>query len=174
MITLIKPDNETLPQPEDRISIFLGGTIEMGNSEDWQTEIYNRLKDVDDTIGFFDNIDVFNPRRDSWDSSWVQEQANPQFNGQVNWELDNIEDSDIIFFNILPDSKSPITLMEIGLCKDKGTSVIVCCPDGFYRKGNVDVICSRYGMQQYKDIDSAFGALLTEINRVGRNKKIKW
>ena len=173
MITLIKPDNETLPQPDDRISIFLGGTIEMGNSDDWQTDIYKRLCEVDDSIGFFDNIDVFNPRRDSWDSSWTQEQANPQFNGQVNWELDNIEDSDIIFFNILPDSKSPITLMEIGLCKDR-PSVIVCCPEGFYRKGNVDIVCSRYGMQQYTDIDSAFGALLTEINKVGRNKKIEW
>ena len=173
MITLIKPDNETLPQPDDRISIFLGGTIEMGNSDDWQTDIYKRLCEVDDSIGFFDNIDVFNPRRDSWDSSWTQEQANPQFNGQVNWELDNIEDSDIIFFNILPDSKSPITLMEIGLCKDR-PSVIVCCPEGFYRKGNIDIVCSRYGMQQYTDIDSAFGALLTEINKVGRNKKIAW
>lgn len=173
MITLIKPDNETLPQPDDRISIFLGGTIEMGNSDDWQTEIYNSLKIVDDNMGFCDNIDVFNPRRESWDSSWTQEQANPQFNGQVNWELDNIEDSDIIFFNILPDSKSPITLMEIGLCKDR-PSVIVCCPDGFYRKGNIDIVCSRYGMQQYTDIDSAFGALLTEINKVGRNKKIAW
>lgn len=172
MITLIKPDNETLSPSDDTISIFLGGTIQMGNSEDWQTEIYNRLKDIDETIGFFDNIDLFNPRRDSWDSSWVQEQSNPQFNGQVNWELDNIEDSNIIFFNILPESKSPITLMEIGLCKDKCASVIVCCPDGFYRKGNVDVVCSRYGMQQYKDIDSAFGALLTEINRAGRSKNV--
>jgi hypothetical protein len=173
MIALIKPDNEMLPQPDDRISIMLGGTIEMGNSDDWQTDIYNRLCKVDDTLGFFDNIDVFNPRRDSWDSSWTQEQSNPQFNEQVNWELDNIEDSDIIFFNILPDSKSPITLMEIGLCKNK-SSVIVCCPDGFYRKGNVDIVCSRYGMQQYADIDSAFGALLTEINKAGRNKKIQW
>ena len=172
MITLIKPDNESLPQ-DGNLSIFLGGTIEMGNSEDWQTEIYNSLKIVDDNMGFCDNIDVFNPRRESWDSSWTQEQANPQFNGQVNWELDNIEDSDIIFFNILPDSKSPITLMEIGLCKDR-PSVIVCCPEGFYRKGNVDIVCSRYGMQQYTDIDSAFGALLTEINKVGRNKKIEW
>jgi hypothetical protein len=173
MISLIKPDNETLPQPDSNISLFLGGTIDLANSEDWQTEIYNRLKDVDDTLGFFDNIDVLNPRRDAWDSSWAQKQSNPQFNEQVNWELDNIEDSDIIFFNILPDSKSPITLMEIGLCKDK-RSVIVCCPEGFYRKGNVDIVCSRYGIQQYTDIDSAFGALLTEINKAGRNKKVSW
>ena len=173
MITLIKPDNESLPQPDSNISIMLGGTIEMGNSEDWQTEIYNRLKNIDDTLGFFDNIDVFNPRRDSWDSSWTQKQSNPQFNEQVNWELDSIEDSDIIFFNILPDSKSPITLMEIGLCKHK-KNVIICCPEGFYRKGNVDIVCSRYGMQQYTDIHSAFGALLTEINKASRNKKVSW
>jgi hypothetical protein len=33
-------------------------------------------------------------------------------------------------------------------------------------------VCSRYGIQQYTDIDSAFGALLTEINKAGRNKKV--
>ena len=124
-------------------------------------------------VNFFKfDIAFYNPRRDEWDSSWSQEQSNPKFNEQVNWELDNIENSDIVFFNILPDSKSPITLMEIGLCKGK-SSVIVCCPDEFYRKGNVSVVCSRYGMQHYTNIDSAFGALLTEINKVARKITLK-
>jgi hypothetical protein len=171
MIYEIKPDSENLQNlSEDAIRIFLGGSIDMGSSKKWASELINKMIKVKT---FECDIAFLNPRRDSWDSSWTQEQSNPQFNEQVNWELDNIEDSDIIFFNILPDSKSPITLMEIGLCKNK-SSVIVCCPDGFYRKGNVDIVCSRYGMQQYTDIDSAFGALLTEINKAGRNKKIQW
>jgi hypothetical protein len=172
MIQEIKPDKRIDQKlRENSIVVFLGGTIENGTAEIWSSYVIEKMKL---TQGMEYDVIFMNPRRDEWDSSWVQEQSNPQFNGQVNWELDNIEDSDIIFFNILPDSKSPITLMEIGLCKDKGISVIVCCPDGFYRKGNVDVICSRYGMQQYKDIDSAFGALLTEINRASRNKKTEW
>jgi nucleoside 2-deoxyribosyltransferase len=172
MITLSKPDAQFTPE-HDSIKIFLAGSIDMGSSEDWQTEIYNRLKEIE-AEGIIDyNIEVYNPRRVSWDSSWTQEQSNPEFNYQVNWELSNIEESDIIFFNILPDSKSPITLMELGLCAGKEKKSIVCCPDGFYRKGNVDVICTRYGIQQYQDIDSAFGALLTTLNKMERSRTNK-
>jgi hypothetical protein len=172
MITLSKPDAQFTPE-HDSIKIFLAGSIDMGSSEDWQTEIYNRLKEIEEE-GIIDySIEVYNPRRVSWDSSWTQEQSNPEFNYQVNWELSNIEESDIIFFNILPDSKSPITLMELGLCAGKEKKSIVCCPDGFYRKGNVDVICTRYGIQQYQDIDSAFGALLTTLNKMERSRTDK-
>jgi hypothetical protein len=167
MITLNKPDGQFITE-SDSIKIFLAGSIDMGSSEDWQTEIYNRLVTIEaDNVS---NIEVYNPRRDSWDSTWTQEQSNSEFNYQVNWELNNIEDSDIVFFNILPDSKSPITLMELGLCAGKEKKAIVCCPGGFYRKGNVDVVCTRYGIQQYTDIDSAFGALLTELNKIERSK----
>jgi hypothetical protein len=167
MITLNKPDDQFITE-SDSIKIFLAGSIDMGSSEDWQTEIYNRLVTIEADNAA--NIEVYNPRRDSWDSTWTQEQSNSEFNYQVNWELNNIEDSDIVFFNILPDSKSPITLMELGLCAGKEKKAIVCCPDGFYRKGNVDVVCTRYGIQQYTDIDSAFGALLTELNKIERSK----
>lgn len=167
MITLNKPDDQFITE-SDSVKIFLAGSIDMGSSEDWQTEIYNRLVTIEaDNVS---NIEVYNPRRDSWDSTWTQEQSNSEFNYQVNWELNNIEDSDIVFFNILPDSKSPITLMELGLCAGSEKKAIVCCPDGFYRKGNVDVVCTRYGIQQYTDMDSAFGALLTELNKIERSK----
>ncbi len=44
-----------------------------------------------------------------------------------------------------PDTKSPITLLELGLIvRDKPTRLIVYCPEGFYRKGNVDIICRKY------------------------------
>lgn len=167
MIVLNKPDDQFITE-SDSVKIFLAGSIDMGSSEDWQTEIYNRLVTIEaDTVS---NIEVYNPRRDSWDSTWTQEQSNSEFNYQVNWELNNIEDSDIVFFNILPDSKSPITLMELGLCAGSEKKAIVCCPDGFYRKGNVDVVCTRYNIQQYTDMDSAFGALLTELNKIERSK----
>lgn len=165
MIYEIKPDCENLP--ENTLRIFLGGSIDMGSSKKWASELINRIIKVS-TFEF--DIAFYNPRRDSWDSTWTQEQSNSEFNYQVNWELNNIEDSDIVFFNILPDSKSPITLMELGLCAGKEKKAIVCCPDGFYRKGNVDVVCTRYGIQQYTDIDSAFGALLTELNKIERSK----
>ncbi len=52
--------------PENDTIVFLGGSIEMGKAIDWQTEYANRLKNVD-------NLTVLNPRRDDWDSSWIQD-----------------------------------------------------------------------------------------------------
>lgn len=39
----IKSPNE-LPKIDQRIKIFLGGTIDMGNSEDWQAKVSKELK----------------------------------------------------------------------------------------------------------------------------------
>jgi hypothetical protein len=126
------------------ISVFLGGSIEMGLAEPWQDRLVNEFKDAD--------IRFLNPRRDDWDSSWVQEASNPQFAQQVNWELDALDYSDLIVFYFDPDTKSPITLMELGLYAASG-KVIVCCPDGFWRKGNVEIVCQRYGIKMVNNFD---------------------
>lgn len=139
--------------------IFLAGSIDMGNSIDWQEDITNKLTNFD--------VYIFNPRRDSWDSSWEQHISNPQFKEQVDWELDNLTQSDIIVFNILPDSKSPITLMEIGLfIKDKNKKFFVCCPPEFYRSGNVQVVCDRYGVKLYEDYNIMVQDLVDYITSV--------
>ena len=39
----IKSPNE-LPKNDQRTKIFLGGTIDMGNSEDWQAKVSKELK----------------------------------------------------------------------------------------------------------------------------------
>ena len=87
--------------------VFLAGSIEMGAAEDWQDRIAREMQDLDVTF--------LNPRRDNWDSSWTQSIDNPQFRQQVEWELDALERCDIIACYIDPTTKSPITLMEIGL-----------------------------------------------------------
>ncbi|MCP4521010.1 MAG: hypothetical protein GY827_04840 [Cytophagales bacterium] len=122
--------------------VFLGGTIDMGNSEDWQKEITEFLLSINPELV------IYNPRRDDWDSSWKQEIEDPQFNHQVTWELTCLEKADLVIMYYGKDSKSPISLLETGLFKDK----IVCyCPDGFYRKGNVDIVADRYGFPVFKD-----------------------
>lgn len=61
--------------------VFLAGTIDMGNSEDWQRELTDFLLSINP------ELTIYNPRRDDWDSSWKQEIQNAQFNHQVTWEL---------------------------------------------------------------------------------------
>ena len=127
------------------IKIFLAGSIEMGNAEDWQTKIVETFKDKPYVF--------LNPRRDDWDSSWEQVITNPQFNEQVTWELNSLDSADIIIMYFDPNTKSPISLLELGLHANSG-KMIVCCPKGFWRKGNVDIVCERYDVPVVCDIDS--------------------
>lgn len=140
------------------VRVFLAGSIEMGVAEDWQTRIQNDLENLPVTI--------FNPRRESWDSSWEQKISNPQFNFQVNWEMNRLEESDIIFMYFSPETKSPISLLELGL-HAHSKKLIVCCPDGFWRKGNVEIVCSRYGIPLHNNLDEAIGALVSKIASIG-------
>jgi hypothetical protein len=140
---------------KNRVTVFLAGSIEMGVAEDWQTKIANDLQDIPVTL--------FNPRRDSWDSSWEQRMSNPEFRYQVTWEMNMLEIADIIFLYLSPETKSPISLHELGLHADSG-KMIVCCPDRFWRKGNVEITCARHGIPLYNDINHAKDALITIIS----------
>jgi hypothetical protein len=137
------------------VTVFLAGSIEMGIAEDWQTKLASDLEDIPVTL--------FNPRRDSWDSSWEQRMSNPEFRYQVTWEMNMLEIADIIFLYFSPETKSPISLHELGLHADSG-KLIVCCPDGFWRKGNVEITCARHGIPLYDDINHAKSALIALIS----------
>ena len=122
----------------------MAGSIEMGNAENWQEKIVNTFKDK--------SYIFLNPRRDDWDSSWEQKIENLQFNEQVTWELNALDSSDVIIMYFDPNTKSPISLLELGL-HATSKKLIVCCPEGFWRKGNVDIVCERYGIPTAKTID---------------------
>jgi len=135
-------------------SIFLAGTIEMGISEDWQSNIIKELEDY--------KVDIYNPRRKEWNSDWKQEINNPKFNEQVNWELNGLNMCNIIVMNFLKDSKSPISLLELGLYASSG-KLLVCCPDGFYRKGNVEIVCSHYDIPLFNTINDLMKKIKEKI-----------
>lgn len=136
--------------------IFLAGSIEMGTASDWQKEFEDYLKNTD--------ICILNPRRDNWDSSWKQEITNPQFVEQVEWELNGQEEADLIVMYFDPMTKAPVTMLELGLFKKK--KPIVCCPKGFWRKGNVDVVCRRYGIKSVETLQE----LKEQVLRIWEDK----
>lgn len=133
-----------------RRSIFLAGSIEMGKAEDWQNRIERELKDFP--------VDIYNPRRDDWDSSWKQEITDPKFSEQVNWELDHLKKADFIFMYFSPETKSPISLLELGLFAHSDKMIVVC-PDGFYRKGNVDIVCKRNSIEVFPSVSEGLKML---------------
>lgn len=139
------------------IKIFLAGSIEMGNAVDWQTKVVKELND------FTKDLIFLNPRRDSWDSSWVQSIENEKFYEQVTWELDALDKSDYIFMYFDPNTKSPISLLELGLYAST-RKLIVACPDGFWRKGNVEVVCERFDIPLLNNLDDLISHFISKFN----------
>lgn len=154
---LIKPPVRV--EENDLPRVFLAGSIEMGSAVNWQERIEEELKYVD--------FNLYNPRRDDWDSSWVQSIDNPQFKEQVDWELDHIDDADLVVFYFDPNTKSPITLMELGIVCGDWQDVIVCCPEGFWRKGNVDILCARNDTRMVDTLDELIEAIRAYVAEAG-------
>jgi excisionase family DNA binding protein len=133
-----------LPPAGGTPSVFLAGSIEMGAAEDWQARLTQALQDLD--------VWIFNPRRDAWDASWVQSLGNPQFREQVEWELTGLERATAVAMYFAPATKAPVTLLELGLTARAG-KVVVCCPEGYWRRGNVEVVCARYDLPLVASLD---------------------
>lgn len=136
-------------------TVFLAGSIEMGVADNWQLRLIERLGEADRG----DTAIALNPRRESWDSSWRQSIDEPQFREQVEWELDGLERADVIAMWFAPNTKAPITLLELGLFA-RSNKVIVGCPEGYWRKGNIEVVSARYGCKLANDWDT-FVAMVT-------------
>ncbi len=134
-------------------SVFLAGAIDMGRAVQWQAEVVEKLKAANL------NIDVFNPRRDDWDESWKQTIHNAQFKEQVEWELEHLANS-IVFFFFPKDSQSPISLLELGLVVGSCKRLVVCCEQGFYRRGNIEVLCNMHEIPLYDNLDTGVEALV--------------
>jgi hypothetical protein len=140
-----------------KTSVFLAGSIEMGSAEDWQAKVVKGLSHTEALI--------LNPRRDQWDSSWEQKITNTPFREQVEWELTALDNADIILVYYCPDTKAPITLLELGLyAHSNPEKLIVCCPEGFWRKGNVDIVCAKYGVEQTATLEGLIKAVETRIS----------
>ncbi len=148
---ILKAPNRLKSYDDLGITFFLAGTIDNGESLDWQKEI----SDYSNEIG----VNVFNPRRSNWD----KDAGSKEIVRQIDWELEHLEKADIIVMNILEDSKSPISLMEIGLFA-RTRKLMVFCPEEFYRYDNVRKVCEKYGVKLYNTNDVAFIAdKLTKI-----------
>lgn len=139
-----KEPNSIYDHDSEVVTFFLAGSIEMGAAELWQDKVAKAVSDRDDVV-------LYNPRRDDWDPTWEQSIHNKQFKQQVDWELDHIELADFVVFYFDPNTKAPISLLELGLVAGQRAeerwgahTVCVCCPPGFYRRGNVEIVCKRY------------------------------
>jgi hypothetical protein len=139
---------------DGRPSVFLAGSIEMGLAELWQARVESALGDLD--------VLILNPRRDEWDAGWQQTIHHSQFREQVEWELAALEQATLVAMYFAPDTKAPITLLELGLSAHGGR-LIVCCPDGYWRKGNIEIVCARYGVPLVEELEALIAMLRERV-----------
>jgi len=144
---IFKPPMNVAKRDRNKKSVFLAGSIEMGKAEDWQARVGNLFLEQ--------NYNVFNPRREDWDASWIQSFDNPNFYQQVTWELTALKEADVILMYFAPETLSPISLLELGRYATSGKMHVVC-PSGYWRKGNVEVLAHQDGFPLYDDFDSLF------------------
>jgi hypothetical protein len=119
------------------LTVFLSGSIDTPPAT-WQKTMTAALSHLDVTL--------LNPHRPDWDSTWKEDPSFKPWAEQVKWELDGMEAADIMAVYFGPRTPAPITLMELGLWARSGKCV-VGCSENYPKKGNVWVVCERYGIE---------------------------
>nr|WP_314468635.1 nucleoside 2-deoxyribosyltransferase domain-containing protein [uncultured Novosphingobium sp.] len=160
--TAVVTSPEPLPPRHDRPRVFLGGSIDMGAAPDWQKQVIEALRGED--------VVLLNPRRLDWNPAWKPEAGEPEFRRQVEWELAALDSADVIVLYLAPGSQSPVSLLELGLHARSG-KVVLLCPPGFWRKGNVDITGARYGVKQVASLDELIAETRLRVAAAARGLK---
>ncbi len=147
--TIVAPNTEKSKYQ----SVFLAGTIDDGKSEDWQTKVIDTLSSTKNI-----NVTVFNPRRDNWG-----ELGDRALEKQIKWELTHLDNADYILMYIIGTSKSPISLLELGIHIHQADKVIVVCEPEFYRYENITVTCGYYNVPLYNTLGEGLDVLMTKF-----------
>ena len=122
-------------------SVFLAGTIDNGNSLNWQDRTIIELINLG-----VKNLEVYNPRREHFKPS------KEEMEKQIKWEQEHLDKANVIAMVLLDDSKSPISLLELGLYAKSGKLVVFCTPN-FYRWDNVRLTCEKYNIELVQDLN---------------------
>ena len=122
-----------------RHRVYLAGST---NGYDWQQHFINEMKDL--------RVDVFNPRCEVED-------------GLYGWELDHLSIANVIALYFDPQDRSPNGLITLGMFA-KTDRLIVCCPEEFYKKGDVDIICEREGVHHVETLDLLIAHTIARIS----------
>jgi hypothetical protein len=145
----------------ERVRIFIGGSIEMGKAPEWQAAFLDKIA--------FLPIAAFNPRRIRWNNSLEQDINNQDLHHQMHWEMTNLDKADLIILYLHPNTISPISLMELGRYSQSG-KVMVCCPEGYYRRGNVQFLCRKDKVLLLDDFDEFVKTTIVKVEEILKRK----
>ena len=70
-----------------------------------------------------------------------------------------MKEADLVVAYFAANGLSAVSMLEFGLCVAKvqqGTgTMLVCCEPGYMRRGNVQIVCARYGVKLLDSLDNA-------------------
>jgi hypothetical protein len=136
-------------------SVFLAGTTNKVDSHDWREVLSTALSNVPVTI--------YNPYRADWDSSWREDIEFAPYREQVEWELEKQDKADIVVIYFHPATQAPVSLLEFGLCARVPGKAIVVCPEGYWKRGNVQIVCDIYGVEMVDNTDGLREAVVRRL-----------
>lgn len=139
-------------------SIFLSGSFPPGSRTEWQNFIEVELSTL--------RITILNPYNDAWDKTWQNDISFAPFRKQVEWELNMQDVASVIAVYFAPNTQAPISLLEFGLFARSG-KVIVACPEGFWKRGNVQVICASLGIELVGTLDELVDSITRRFREMG-------
>lgn len=154
-MTEFKPPN-LLAIKNNKPCLGLFGSIEQGKATNWQKKVTEYLDCYD--------LNICNSRREYWDDKWELEANNKAYNEQIVWELQALDVSNVQLFYFEPNTKSPITLTLFGMSAAQyRPDILVCCPNGYWRKGLIDILCKKYGIHQEDTLENLTSAAASRL-----------
>ena len=148
-----------------RQCVFLAGTIEMGNSPDWQADVIKAIQNY--------NVIVFNPRR------VLPPDGEDEITKQINWELEGLDVSKTVYLHFCANTISPISLYELGLLQSRGnnTRIIIYCDKEYTRRLNVLTTTNHQAwrsphIEVYDNYEKSIKALKNRLDMVTLRKNL--
>ena len=134
-------------------AIFLAGSVETGKTIKWQDYVAEKLQNFD--------VAILDPRRESGKFNWNASIKNKKFKEQLTWEFNALSKSNYIILNFSAESKSPVSLLELGLFA-RYHKIFCCCAPKYWRHGNVEFVCDHFQIPLYHDLDE----VLKEVKKI--------
>ncbi|KAH0848482.1 hypothetical protein AYO21_00737 [Fonsecaea monophora] len=153
--------SQIIHAPSDEVprgvkSVFLAGTTgKVDNTTDWREALCTSLRDTP--------ITIYNPYRADWDGSWREDVDFAPYRKQVEWELEKQDQADIIVFFFHPATQAPVSLLELGLCARAPGKAVVACPEGYWKRGNVQIVCNRFGVEMVDTVEGLKQAIMNKL-----------
>jgi len=134
---------------DDKMLLFLAGSIDLELPGNWRKSVTSALEDY---FNFFDPTTLkYNSMKDA---EWEE---------HIKWELEAMKSSDLVLINFLENSASPISLVELGL-NTMNNKLIVVCPDNFYKRKYIQVLCEYYSTPIFSALNTALAYIVEKFD----------